>query len=57
MRFNRHGEAVEAIRKMNGYVVKGVKLSVSMAKYDRGGVSFQNRSSEMDKNKARKGGQ
>lgn len=40
VRFDRRAEAEEAINKMDGVVVKGLKLHVTMAKYNKAGQPF-----------------
>lgn len=38
MRFRFEQEAVRSVRKLNGLVISGSKLAISMAKYQKGGV-------------------
>ncbi|CAO2830846.1 unnamed protein product [Amaranthus hypochondriacus] len=56
VRFNRYEEAVEAVKNMNDFAIKGMKLCVSLAKYDRMGRAIQGKPIESDRNKHRKGG-
>lgn len=41
VRYGTPAEAVDAIGKLNGHFIKKMKLSVSMAKYNKAGTSFQ----------------
>lgn len=38
MRFRFEQEAVRAVRKLNGLVISGSKLAISMERYQKGGV-------------------
>lgn len=45
VRFKNHNEAATAIDKLNGFLVKGKKMIVSVAKYERGGSLGSNKRS------------
>lgn len=40
VRYCRTSDAEKAIRNLDSHVIKGLKIRVSMAKYDKTGVSF-----------------
>ncbi|CAO2827764.1 unnamed protein product [Amaranthus hypochondriacus] len=50
VRYRKMEDARRAVEKFNGHTIKGLKLSVSFARYDKNGRSFKSRASKLGMN-------